>query len=278
MNELFITIIEDLALVSVFFFIILPLFIQSKVYYPSKQHFLADIDCEDIFIPTDDGININAWYFPPTGKDITILFCHGNGGNLSFYPEVIQLVHEKGYGILAFDYRGYGKSGGKPYEEGLYTDLRTAVQYLKDSRNTNEEKIVLWGISLGGAVAAQIASENGNFRGVILQNTFTSIKDMSSNVFHRIYIGMKSEYRNLPTHNLVRSIPVYQKFETKNKVHKIKSPLLIAHAVPDNIVPVEMSRELAAIKQDAQVFISQEGGHNEHDWFYPRLFEFLNSL
>ncbi len=259
-------------------YILLPFFVQSRIYYPSKQHFLVRLDYEDVFIRTDDGIKINGWYIPPSKKSITVLFCHGNGGNLTFYEEIITLLKEKGYGVLAIDYRGYGKSEGKPHEQGLYTDLRSAVRYLREDKNTFEKDIVLWGLSLGGAVVAQIASENAEFRGVVLQSTFTSIQDMSNDVLHKAYLGVKTDHRNYFSHKLVKLIPVFQKFDTKNKIKLIKSPLLIAHAVPDNIVPVSMSRELGNIRQDARVFISEEGGHNEHRWFYPRFFDFLKSL
>ncbi|HSA06601.1 MAG TPA: alpha/beta hydrolase [Candidatus Gastranaerophilales bacterium] len=278
MNEILILIIRNIALICLILIFFLPFFIQSKIYYPSKQLFLVEIPYEDIFIKTEDGLNINAWYSPPAAGNFTILFCHGNGGNLSFYGEIIETLQENGYGVLAIDYRGYGKSEGKPSEQGLYTDLRSAVLYLKEQKNTPEEEIVLWGLSLGGAVVAQAASENGKFKGVVLQSSFTSIKDMSSDVLHRLYLGVSSDYRNYYSHNLIKALPVFEKFDTKGKIAGIKAPLLIAHSVPDNIVPVQMSIELAKINKKARVFISEDGGHNDHKWFYPKLFEFLKSL
>jgi len=278
MYEFIIVALKYALLISVILVILLPFYVQSRIYYPSKQHFLVNLDYEDVFIRTNDGIKINAWYIPPGKKNITVLFCHGNGGNLTFYEEKISLLKEKGYGVLAIDYRGYGKSEGKPHENGLYTDLRSAVRYLKEKKETYEDEIVLWGLSLGGAVVAQIASESDDFRGVILQSTFTSIQDMASNVLHKAYLGINSEYRNYPSHKAVKMLPTFQKFDTINKIKHINSPLLIAHSIPDNIVPAFMSRELAAIKKDAGLFISEHGGHNEHGWFYPTLFKFLNSL
>ena len=303
MNEILLVILRYTLLICIIFFVFLPFVIQSQIYYPSKQLFLVNIKYEDVFILTRDNIKINGWYSAPKDceaevkqnrsdgeetsmealrnsfpKDITVLFCHGNGGNLSFYNDLIELLQENGYGIFAIDYRGYGKSAGKPDEEGLYAELRSAVKYLKEEKNTPEEKIVLWGLSLGGAVVSQIASENDKFKGVILQSTFTSIKDMTSNVVHRAYLGIKSDYRNFFSDKLIKLIPTFQKFETRDRINKIKSRLLIAHAFPDNIVPVEMSKELAGLNSKAEVFISKEGGHNEQDWFYPKLLEFLNSL
>ncbi len=278
MNEFFLAALKYAILITLLLFLFIPFFVQSRIYYPSKQHFLVNLDYEDIFITTPDGIRINAWYIAPSGRDITVVFCHGNGGNLSFYEEIMRLLKEKGYGVFAVDYRGYGKSEGKPDENGVYTDLRSAINYLREEKNTYEEDIVLWGLSLGGAIVAQVAHENGNFRGVVLQSTFTSVQDMASDVIHKAYLGVKHDYRQYFSHKLLKILPTFQKFETKNKIQHIKSPLLIAHAVPDNIVPVKMSRELAKIHKEASVFISEKGGHNDHQWFYPKLFEFLDSL
>ncbi len=259
-------------------FIMIPFIAQSRIYYPSRQHFLVNIKYEDVFIKTPDGIKINAWYIPPKEKDITVLFCHGNGGNLSFYEEILTLLKSKGYGVLAIDYRGYGKSEGKPDEQGLYEDLRSAVRYLREEKNIHEKDVILLGLSLGGAVVAQVASENEKFRGVILLSTFTNIPEMVSEVLHRAYFGVKTDYSDYFSHKLFSLMPYFQKFDTKSKIGNIKSPLLIAHSVPDNIVPVEMSRELAFIRQDTRVFISETGGHNEYSWFYPELLNFLGVL
>lgn len=278
MEEFIITAIKYIILTCIALLVFLPFFVQSRIYYPSKQHFLVKLDYEDVFINTQDGIKINAWYIQPGQKDITVLFCHGNGGNLSFYEEILTLLKKNGYGVLAIDYRGYGKSEGNPDEKGLYTDLRSAVKFLEEEKHTPVNNIVLWGLSLGGAVVAQVASENGNFRGIVLQSTFTSIQDMASNVIHKAYLGVKADHRSYFSHKLARKLPVFEKFDTKNKIQDIKSPLLIAHSVPDNIVPVMMSKELGAIREDATLFISEYGGHNDHEWFYPTLFEFLKSL
>ena len=259
-------------------FIFFPFFVQNKLYYPSKQHFGVDVEYEDVFLQAEEDILLNAWYSPPQGKELTVLFCHGNGGNLTFYKEIFKTLQEQGYGVMAIDYRGYGKSDGNPSEKGLYADARAAVQYLRKEKATLPEDIVIWGLSLGGAVAAQVASEGYNFRGVILQSTFTSVRGAASNVLHKAYFGVKSSYRKSLSHKLIQKMPVFEKFDTINKIHKIKSPVLIAHAQDDNIIPVHMSRELGKINPKNQVFISRKGGHNDYEWFYPRLFRFLNSL
>ncbi len=278
MNEIFILFFRITITICIVSFIFIPFFVQNSLYHPSNRSFSVDLDYQDIFIQTEDGISINAWYSAPTMNNTTVIFCHGNGGNLTYYEELVKILQNEGYGVLAIDYRGYGKSEGKPHEEGLYKDLRAAVHYLKQEKNITEENIVLWGLSLGGAVVSQIASENGNFKGVILQSTFTNVEDMTSYVLHSSLLGIKSNYKSFFTHNLIKLIPVIQKFDTGAKVPLIKSPLLIAHAVPDNVVPVVMSKELGKLNSKAGLFISKEGSHNEYSWFYPKLTEFLSEL
>lgn len=279
MEEFLISTIKYVLMFCVIVYFTIPLYIHKSLYFPSKQFFDLDVEFEDIFIPVNDRIKINGWYSAPTTRDITVVFCHGNGGNLSFYTEKIRLLQEKGYGILAIDYRGYGMSNGSPNEKGLYEDLRAAVRYLREKKDTSEKNIVLWGLSLGGAVVAQIAMENPDFRGVILQSTFTSIRDMASHVLHRIYMNIESDYDEFYTNTFFKKYAfVNQEFKTEEKIDKINAPILLAHAIPDNIVPVEMSLRLSELNPKAEVFISQEGGHNEHSWFYPKLFGFLEKL
>jgi len=279
MFEMFFIVFKYSLLLGVLLYFFLPYSITRGIYYPSKQLFDVDISYEDIFIPVEGNVKINAWHSPPTLREITVVFCHGNGGNLSFYTEIIRLLQENGYGVMAIDYRGYGKSTGRPDETGLVNDLRAAIRYLKENKNTPEQNIVLWGFSLGGGVAAHMAAENDTFRGVILQSTFTTLRDMASYVVHRIYLGLKKDYESYFTHFLIKElILLKQEYRTKDRIKHIKSPLLLAHAMPDNIVPFEMTVQLADENPKARVFISQDGGHNEHSWFYPKLFEFLNSL
>lgn len=279
MIENMIFIFKYTFIIGVILYICLPFFMNSRLYYPSKQFFSVDIFYEDIFIPVEDNIKINAWYSAPTTKDLTVLFCHGNGGNLSFYTEIIGLLQQNGYGVMAIDYRGYGKSTGRPSEKGLYKDLRAAVRYLEKTKDTPEEKIVLWGLSLGGAVVAQVASESPNFRGVVLLSTFTSIRDMASQIFHRVFLGLNSDYTGYVTHSFLKNvIPLHHEYKSDEKIGFVESPLLIAHAVPDNIVPYDMAVKLSKLNPKAKLFISEEGGHNEYSWFYPRLFEFLGAL
>ncbi|NLF82358.1 MAG: alpha/beta hydrolase, partial [Candidatus Gastranaerophilales bacterium] len=212
------------AALCVFIFVVVPLYIKHATYYPSKNFQNISTHHEDVYFTTSDGVKINAWYSPPMYRNITVVFCHGNGGNLSTYQEIFSKLKQKGFGILAIDYRGYGKSEGKPSEKGLYEDLRAGIKYLNDVKKTPKSNIVLWGLSLGGAVVSKIASEDAGYRGVILHSTFTNMKAMVGNV---IVASLPQLSENIST--LTNIIPMFEKYDTKSRIGLIKSPLLITH-------------------------------------------------
>lgn len=268
------SLLKIFAVLCIAFFVVLPLYIKSKIYYPSKQYADIDSSYEDVYITTSDGVKINAWYSAPIYRSITVVFCHGNGGNLSYYQEIFGYLRQKGYGVLAIDYRGYGKSEGKPGEAGLYKDLRASIKYLNDEKRTPKSNIVLWGLSLGGGVVSKIASEDPAYRGIILQSTFTNLNGMVKNVVATSGLPVISNVLS----GAANFVPMIDKYDTMSRISQIKSPLMIAHAVPDDVVPVEMSRELAKQCPNAHVFISETGSHNEYDWFYPKAFKFLELL
>lgn len=261
------------AVLCIFLFVVVPMYIKHETYHPSKDYQNVTTHYEDVYFTTSDGIKINGWYSPPRYRNITVIFCHGNGGNLSYYQDIFSKLKQKGFGILAIDYRGYGKSEGKPGEKGLYEDLRTGIKFLNDEKKTPKKNIVLWGLSLGGAVVSQVASEDVGYRGVILHSTFTNLKAMVGNI---IAASMPQLGENVSI--LTNIIPMFEKYDTKSRIELIKSPILITHSTPDDVVPVEMSRELAKLTPKAQVFISEEGGHNDYDWLYTKLFRYLELL
>jgi alpha-beta hydrolase superfamily lysophospholipase len=251
-------------------FLVLPLAIPSKIYYPYKELVTPYIQVQDVSFFTDDNITLSAWYSKAKHNKPTVIFCHGNGGNISYYQEIIKLLTDNGYGVLAIDYRGYGKSGGKSSEKGLYTDLRSAVKYLKSEQHISENNIILWGLSLGGAVVAEVADE-GNFKGVILQSPFTSIRGMANHIILNMLHLSNDIY-------ITKYMPIIQKFDNVSNVGKIKAPLLIAHAETDEVIPVKMTYELAKLNPKAQLFISKTGSHNTIGWFEKEAIEFIESL
>ena len=130
---------------------------------------------EDVFLETENGVRLHGWYIPSHGSRQTLLFFHGNAGNISHRGASVEIFHRLGLNVFIFDYQGYGKSQGKPDEKGLYKDARAAWSYLTNQRGFDQEDIILFGRSLGGAVAAELAAEIQP-GGLILESTFSSAR------------------------------------------------------------------------------------------------------
>lgn len=255
------------------YLIVMPIMVCCMIYYPDKEKAIPFEKVENIFISTPDNVKLNAWYVKAKNNKPTVIFCHGNGGNISYYQYILDVLASKGYGILLFDYRGYGESSGIPTEKGLYTDLNSVVSYLENSEKIPQNKIILWGLSLGGAVVTEIASHN-QFKAVILQSTFTCIRDEAIDKTTQLKGFLFRDAMKLAAEHLI----YYQKYDTIDKINKISCPLLIAHSKNDNVVSYKNSLRLAKIKPKAQLYISNSGGHNEHEWVDGEALKFLNSL
>ena len=147
------------------------LFFPAK--YPDGIWHPAGLDFDDAWITAADGVRIHGWYIPCENPRAVALFAHGNGGNLSHREDYYRALHQLGVAVLAFDYRGYGRSEGSPTEAGILADGRAARTWLAERAGIPESQIVLMGESLGGAVAVHLASE-APARALILENTFSS--------------------------------------------------------------------------------------------------------
>ncbi|HSA05768.1 MAG TPA: alpha/beta fold hydrolase [Candidatus Gastranaerophilales bacterium] len=257
--------------------------IETKlIYYPMDteiKNIWINIDkkVENMYFYSRDGIKLNGWYVKAEHKKPTIIYCHGQGENISLWQNVIKFLADKGYGIFLVEYRGHGKSSGKPFESGLYIDLESSVNYLKTNEKISENNIILWGRSLGGAVVTDVASRN-DFKAIILESSFTNIRDEA---LHLTATGVLENklgfWRNVSSLS-VKIMPMTQKFESDKKIHKIKSPLLIGHSIHDTTVPVEMSYQLKTLNNSAKLFISDRGSHHESEWFFPEVIKFIESL
>lgn len=147
-----------IATVYILFTLYLFIFQSRQIYFPDRA-LIADpsnigLDFDNIFLKTEDAIELSSWYIPSNSKRGIILFCHGNAGNISDCLETIQMYNRLGLDVLIFDYRGYGQSSGKPTETGTYRDADAAWQYLLREQRANPRSIIISGRSLGGAVAA----------------------------------------------------------------------------------------------------------------------------
>lgn len=207
------------------------------------------LEFEPLSIPTRDGETLDGWFIPAGEARGTLLFFHGNAGNISHRLDSVGLFHRLGLNVLIFDYRGYGRSSGKPSEAGLYRDAEAAWRYLTGERATPADEIVLFGRSLGGAVAVWLA---GRVRpaGLIVESSFTSVPDMGAEI-----------YPWLPVRLLARN-----RFDSRARIGGVKVPVLIIHSRQDEIIPFRHGRRLFEAAAEPKQFLEIAGGHN--DGFY----------
>jgi fermentation-respiration switch protein FrsA (DUF1100 family) len=200
---------------------------------------------EDVFLRTTDGETLHAWWLPVTGARGTVLLFHGNAGNISHRIDYAQMFRTLGYNTLLVDYRGYGKSTGTPTERGTYEDATAAWQWLTATRGIAADEIVVFGESLGGAVACWLAQQRQP-RALVLASTFTSVPDLGSEV-----------YRFLP----VRLISRF-KYNTRECLAQVKAPVLVLHSPEDEIIPFAHGKKLFEAAREPRAFIELAGGHN----------------
>lgn len=245
------------------------LFENSLIFFPSvypKGNWQpAGLKFEDAWFEADDGTELHGWYVPHDNPRAVVLFAHGNAGNLSDRADVVsELVRGLGASVMIFDYRGYGRSKGKPNEEGVLEDARAARRWLAKRAGVNETDIVLYGESLGGGVMVQLAATDGA-RALVLENTFSSLADVAA--FH---------YSWLPVRLLMRS-----QLNSAAKIRDYHGPLLQVHGDADKIIPLSLAERLfAAANEPKRLVIIPHGDHNDSRTgkFYQAFDEFLAEL
>ena len=241
-----------LILVSVWvlFSLLLYLFQPRFIYFPQSEidHTpdMVGLPYEDIHFKTEDDVLLNGWFIPVENAKNTLLFFHGNGGNISHRLESLKIFHGMGLSVFIIDYRGYGQSQGTSSEQGTYQDAEAAWKFLTKTRGVPESEIIIFGRSLGGAVAIWLATKyTPNL--LILESTFTSVADMG-----------KHYYPYLPIHLLARI-----KYASIDRIEAIHSPILISHSRTDEIVPFKFGRALFEKAQTPKIFLELKGGHND---------------
>lgn len=224
-------------------------YIERKVlFYPMRQIEMAPKDVglqyEDVYFKADDGAKLNGWLIKKEGANAVVLFCHGNAGNISHRIEKIGIFNKLGVSMFIFDYRGYGRSNGRPSEQGLRKDGLAAYNYIKFRHDMKDAKVVLYGESIGGGVAVYLASE-GYGDALITEDTFTSIRDMTK--------------LSLP---FIPQFLIRTNFDSLRRIKDIKVPKLIIHALDDEIVPYEMAQRLFEAAPEPKEFLKLRGSHN----------------
>jgi hypothetical protein len=207
----------------------------------------AGMPFEDVTLRTPDGLSLAAWYVPAGGPTrATVLFCHGNAGNISHRLRTIEKLRGLGLDTLIFDYRGYGRSEGRPSEAGLYADGRTAWDWLVNVKGTPPGRIVIWGRSLGSAVASQLAGEVRP-AALILESAHTSVPDVGARV-----------YPWLPVRLLARI-----RLDNVDNVRRASCPLLVVHSAEDEMLSIEFGRQVFDAASGPKTFLQISGRHND---------------
>jgi uncharacterized protein len=246
------------------------------IYYPDRTLELTPdrvgLAYEDVWLTTTDNIRIHGWFLPaqrgsgPGAATPVILFFHGNAGNISHRFDKLEILHNLGAAVLILDYRGYGQSAGKPNEAGTYADARAAYDHLTKTLNREPRTVIVYGESLGSAVAVDLASKVPT-GGVIIEEAFTSIPD----------VGQKM-YPFLPVRWFVRN-----KYDTLAKIDRINAPLLMLHSRQDEFFPWRHAEHLYAAARDPKRLVELRGSHNDAfavsgDAYRAALRDFLSSF
>jgi hypothetical protein len=228
-------------------------FQRHLMYYPEKtigapaQYGLTGF--EDIRTQAADGTELQLWYRPARGGYPTIVYFHGNAGNIGHRAGIFATLADHGFGLLGLSYRGYGQSLGAPTETGLYHDARAALAYLVQNRSVPLSRILLYGESLGSGVAVQMATEY-DVAGVVLEAPYTSTVNRAAEIYY--YIPVKLLMRD--------------RFDSLAKIGRVKAPLLLFHGERDAVIPAAHGRALleaaTALKRS---FFFPETGHNDFD-------------
>ena len=230
------------------------IFIIRHLEYKSTYYPFSAIDAtpSDIGIPYEaleltaaDGGKSTGWFIPAEQAKATVLFLHGNGGNIGHRIDKIRMFHAMKLNTLIIDYRGYGSSSGSPSEKGLYADAQAAYDYLVMEKGVAIGKIIVYGESLGGAVAVNLAAKVA-LAGIILDSTFTSLGDMSKRV--------------------VSFVPTFLfkgRYDSLKKIDGVLCPKLFLHSSTDDIVPYEFGQQLYEAAPEPKEFVTLQGGHND---------------
>lgn len=233
---------------------------NSLLYYPMRAtddwELPRDQSVLDVELTSADGTKLHAWWHRTPKAQGALLFCHGNAGNLSHRQEsVAELQHALGVSVLIFDYPGYGRSEGEPSEAGCYAAGDAAFDWL--AQQVPAERIILFGESLGGGIATDLAARRPH-AALVLDKAFTSIPDMA-----------QYQYPWLPTRWLVR-----HQYNNLEKIPRCTGPVIIGHGDSDKLIPLSQGQSLYAAAPEPKLLVLMKGaGHN--DGLTP---EFLNSL
>jgi uncharacterized protein len=233
------------------------IFVPTKPY--EKMPEVLGLRSQSIQIPLPDEPNgqLHGWFLEHPKPIATLLYLHGNGHNIGSNINQAKRLYDQGFSVLLIDYRGYGQSDGSPSEQGVYADAEAAWQYMVTQRQVNPKSIVLYGHSLGGAIATNLATHHPEALALVVHSSFTSMPAMAS----------RQWYSRLFFPYLVLN----QRFDSIAKVPNLQVPTLWIHGTADRLIPPEMSEELlrsAPANLKKQLILIPDAGHNNGDLFW----------
>jgi len=253
--------------------IVLMIFEEKFIYFPQKYprgayeqaHSIPGL--RDCWITTEDSVKIHAWFATAESAKATLVVSHGNAGNISHRYLLLRSLQRHGFNVLMYDYRGYGRSEGTPTEEGIYKDGLAAYDYAVSLPEVKPGRVILWGTSLGGAVAIDVATHR-HAAGLILESTFSSAKDVARVV-----------YPFLPVQFFMHT-----KLNSIEKIKTLEVPVLVIHGAHDSIVPIGLGRKLFNAANEPKDFYEiPNADHNDTffmggDEYFSRVDRFVASI
>jgi fermentation-respiration switch protein FrsA (DUF1100 family) len=209
------------------------------------QYGLADFSVSALTSP--DGVSVQSWYHKANSGFPTLLYFHGNGGNLAHRAHYFRLLADAGFGVLALDYRGYGKSGGSPSEQGFYMDARTMIQYGLKKLHIHPDRMIVYGESIGTGVAVQMATEF-RFAAMVLQSPFRSLLELGQASYPWLPVGLLQ----------------IDRFDSLSKMDRVIAPVLVLHGEKDAIVPFDHGKSMyeSVVGEKQSVFFPDKGHSN----------------
>lgn len=239
-------IVRSAVLLALVLVVLLMVFESKLIYFPTRYpagNWTLPSATREVSFSAIDGVELHGWWMTAPGATRTVLYAHGNGGNLTTRREVAIGLRDLGMNVLIFDYRGYGKSEGSPSEEGLYRDAEAALKWLSDQGVASED-VVLFGESLGTAVMAEMAVRHP-VAAIILEAPFTSMPAMARRVL------------GVPVGWLMR-----HRFDTLSKVPRFTAPLMVIHGTDDDLVPYEFGQQVVEAAPGPRRLYTVQGAHH----------------
>jgi fermentation-respiration switch protein FrsA (DUF1100 family) len=223
---------------------------DRMIFYPVRKLTAKPADIglqyESVSLTTSDGIKLHGWFVPANDEKGALLFFHGNAGNISHRLESLKIFHDLDLTTLIIDYRGYGESQGAISEKGTYLDAEAGWDYLTQVKGIAPQKVIVFGRSLGAAIAAYIAGREKP-AGLILESAFTSVPDMGASMYPYIPVRLLSRY----------------KYDTRKALQTVTCPVLVVHSPQDDIIPYENGLQLYESARQPKRLLEIRGDHNE---------------